>query len=245
MQIQCTNMYFCILIKSIKSMKKVSQLIIVFSAAIITLTACNNTADQATTTTEQEAAAATGKEYTADTLGSNVDWRATHKGGFAPRYGTLKLSEGNISVEGGNLTGGNFTINVNSLWVDTASVTEKDKKAVDLQNHLKSPDFFDAAKYPAAKFVITGIAPYDSSKAKSLTEGATNLVSGNLTIKDSTINITFPAKISISNSDVAIAAKFSVDRTSWGLTFGTEGNPADWLISKDFDFGLDVKATAE
>jgi len=221
------------------------QLVFIFSAAVLTLSACNSTADQAITNAEQEAAAATGKEYVIDSNASVVNWQATHKGGVAPRYGTLKLSEGNVLVDNGILTGGNFTIDINSLWVDTASVTEKDKKAIDLQNHLKSPDFFDAAKYPAAKFVITGIAPYDSSKVKSFTEGATNLVSGNLTIKDSTINITFPARISVSNSNIDIAARFSVDRTSWGLKFGTEGNPADWLISKDFDFGLDVKATAE
>ena len=238
-------MYFCNSINQLKHMRRVSQFIIVFSVAMLMLTACENVADRATTDVEQQAAAATGQEYVVDSNSSIVNWRATHKGGLAPRYGTLKLSKGDIAVDNGTITGGTFTIDINSLWVDTASVTEKNKKAGDLQNHLKSPDFFDAAKYPAAKFVITGIAPYDSSKAKSLTEGATNLVSGNLTIKDSTINITFPAKISISNSDVAIAAKFSVDRTSWGLKFGTEGNPADWLISKDFDFGLDVKATAE
>ena len=226
-------------------MIKMKQLVFIFSAAVLTLSACNSTADQAITNAEQEAAAATGKEYVIDSNASVVKWQATHKGGFAPRYGTLKLSEGNVLVDNGALMGGNFTIDINSLWVDTASVTEKDKKAIDLQNHLKSPDFFDAAKYPAAKFVITGVAPYDSSKVKSFTEGATNLVSGNLTIKDSTINITFPARISVSNSNIDIAARFSVDRTSWGLKFGTKGDPADWLISKDFDFGLDVKATAE
>lgn len=226
-------------------MSKIKQLIFIFSVAAITLTACTDSAEKAATTSEQEAAAATGKEYIADVNTSLVNWRATHKGGFAPRYGTLKLTDGTIAVENGVVTGGNFTVDVNSLWVDTASVTEKDKKATDLQNHLKSPDFFDAATYGTAKFVVTGVAPYDSSKAKSLTEGATHLVSGNLTIKDSTINITFPAKINVSDSSVDIAAKFVVDRTSWGLRYGAEGNPADWMVSKDFELGLDVKATAK
>ncbi|HEX5149891.1 MAG TPA: YceI family protein [Parafilimonas sp.] len=226
-------------------MRRVSQLIIVFAAAVLALTACNSTADKATTAAEQEAAATTGKEYVVDSNGSVINWRATHKGGFAPRYGTLELSAGNIAVDNGALTGGTFTIDINSLWVDTTSVTEKDKKAVDLQNHLKSPDFFDAGKYPAAKFVITSVAPNDSATAKSLTGDATNLVSGNLTLKDSTINITFPAKISVSDNNVGIIAKFVIDRTSWGLNFGAKGNPADWMISKDFELGLDVKATAE
>ncbi len=226
-------------------MSKIKQLIFIFSAAVITLTACTSSSDKAATTSEQEAAAATGKEYLADINNSLVNWRATHKGGFAPRYGTLKIADGSIAVENGAVTGGSFTVDVNSLWVDSASVTEKDKKAINLQNHLKSPDFFDAAKYATAKFVVTGVAPYDSSRAKSLTDGATHLVSGNLTIKDSTINITFPAKIRVSDSNVDIAAKFLVDRTSWGLRYGAEGNPADWMVSKDFELGLDVKATAK
>lgn len=226
-------------------MSRIKQFTFIALAAMITLSACTGSSDNASTTTAQEASATTGKEFLADTTASLVTWRATHKGGFAPRYGTLKVSDGNIAVDNGNITGGDFTVSVNSLWVDTTSVTEKDKKASDLQNHLKSPDFFDASKYPSAKFVITGVTPYDSAKSKSLVEGATHLVSGNLTIKDSTLNVTFPAKISVNDNDVDIEAKFSVDRTSWGLRYGAEGDPADWMVSKDFELGFNVKATAK
>ena len=225
-------------------MTTAKQLILLFTASVLTISACTSSSDKATASSEQEVAATTGKEYVADTT-SVITWQATHKGGFAPRYGTLKPSEGTISVDNGVVTGGSFTLDIKSLLVDSTSVTEKDKKAINLQNHLKSPDFFDAEKYPTAKFVITNVAPYDSAKATSLVEGATNLVSGNLTIKDNTLNITFPAKIVVSDSNVDINANFSVDRTSWGLRYGAEGNPADWMISKDFDLGLDVKATAK
>ena len=226
-------------------MIRIKQFTFIVLAATITLAACTGTSDNASTTTAQEAAATTGKEYSADTTASIVSWKATHKGGFAPRYGTLNITEGNIAVDNGNITGGNFTVNVSSLWVDTASVTEKDKKASDLQNHLKSPEFFDAAKYPTAKFVITGVVPYDSAKSKSLVDGATHLVSGNLTIKDSTLNVTFPAKVVVNDNDVDIEAKFSVDRTSWGLRYGAEGDPADWMVSKDFELGFNVKGTSK
>lgn len=214
-------------------------------AATLIFAACGGSSENTTITSAQEAATTSGKDFRADTTYSLVTWKATHKGGFAPRYGMLKLAEGHLAIDNGTLTGGDFIVDVNSLWVDTNSVTEKDKKALDLQNHLKSPDFFDAAKYPSAKFVITGVSAYDSAEAKSLVEGATHLVSGNLTIKDSTLNVTFPAKISVSDTDVTIDGKFSVDRTSWGLRFGAEGNPADWMISKDFELGFNVKAMAK
>lgn len=226
-------------------MSRIKQFSFIVLAATLTLAACTGSSDNADTATAQEASTATGKAFLVDTLASEVDWKATHKGGFAPRFGTLKLTEGNIAVDNGSITGGNFTIDINSLWVDTTSVTEPGKKATDLQNHLKSPDFFDATNFPSAKFVITGVAPYDSTKSKSLVDGATNLVSGNLTIKDSTLNVTFPAKISVNENDVDIEAKFSVDRTSWGLRYGAEGDPADWMISKDFELDLNVKTSAK
>ena len=237
-------MYFCVLIKTkYTGMKR----LILISATLITIaTACNNSsADQALTGEEQQAAATTGKEYTADTTASSISWRATHKGGMAPRFGTLKITEGTIAADSGKVTGGSFTVNINSLVVDSTSVTEKDKKAIDLQNHLKSPDFFDAAKYPAAKFAITNISAFNPAEQKSMIDGATNMVSGNLTIKDSTVNVTFPARILVSDNNVEIAAKFTVDRTSWNLTYGAKGDPSDWLISKDFELTLDVKATAK
>lgn len=215
-----------------------------FSAAIasIVLASCGGgNADKANTSSEQAVAAATGKKFViADT--SVVRWRATHKGGLNPRWGTLKITNGTISADSGNVTGGTFTVDINSLQVDTASVTEAGKKASDLEKHLKSPDFFDAAKYPAAKFEITKVDIFDSTKNQSAIAGANHLISGNLTIKDSTINITFPAKITVADDNINIVASFTVDRTSWGLTYATKGSAADWLISKDFQIDLNLNA---
>jgi polyisoprenoid-binding protein YceI len=131
---------------------------------------------------------------------------------------------------------------MNTLITDPASVTEKDKKSTELDSHLKSPDFFDVAKYPTAKFVITGVAPYDSTKQKSLIAGATHLISGNLTLKDSTLNITFPTQIAVSEKDVTANAKFVIDRTAWGINYKTEGSPENWMISKEVEIGFRLKA---
>lgn len=216
-----------------------------FAAALVaTAVSCKKTtADAGVTTGQQEAAQKVGAEYKADTAASTVKWNATHKGGLAPRYGTLKLTEGDFSVENGAVTAGDFTVDINSLTVDPASVTEPGKKPEELAGHLKSPDFFDAAKYPTAKFTITAVAPFDAAKETSKLEGATNVVSGNLTLKDKTVNVTFPAKITVTDTEVTLVANFSVDRTSWNLSYGAEGAPEDWAISKDFDIALDVKAT--
>lgn len=219
---------------------------VILSAAVamsIFAVSCGSSdADTAETASQQEVAAAEGKEYSADIATSVIKFRATHKGGLAPRYGTVNLVNGTLTVEGGQLKAGNFVVDINSILVDSNSVTEPGKKSIDLTNHLKSPDFFDGAKYPTAKFEITGVAPFDAAKDQSILQGATNMVSGNLSIKDSIVNITFPAIINITDAGVDVQAKFTVDRTSWNLRFGAEGDPADWGISKDFELELNIKA---
>lgn len=213
------------------------------AAALLFAASCNSSSsDTAKTADKQEVAATTGKELPADLATSVIKWRGTHKGGMAPRFGTLNLTSGTLSVDAGKVTGGSFVVDINSLKTDTASVTEKDKKASDLDGHLKSADFFDVAKYPTAKFEITAVAPFDAAKDKSEMEGATNMVSGNLTLKDKTVNITFPAKIVVTETSADVQAKFIVDRTTWGLNYKAEGNPADWIISKDLELDINVKA---
>jgi polyisoprenoid-binding protein YceI len=210
---------------------------------LLTLAACGgSSSDKAKTDEKQEAAAATGAAYAIDTTATSVQWRATHKGGFAPRFGTIKVSDGNLNVENGTITGGSFDINLHTLLTDTASVTEPDKKASDLTGHLKSADFFHVEKHPTAKFVITAVAPYDSTKEKSLLPGATNLISGNLTLKDSTLNITFPAQVTVSENEVVANAKFVIDRSAWGISYKTEGSPENWAISRDVEIGFNLKA---
>jgi polyisoprenoid-binding protein YceI len=210
---------------------------------LATLAACGGAStDQAKTEEKKEAAVAAGAAYAIDTTTTAVQWRATHKGGFAPRFGTIKVVDGSLNVENGAITGGSFDVNMGTLTTDPSSVTEPEKKSTDLDGHLKSGDFFDVAKHPTAKFVITAVAPYDSTKEKSLLAGATNLISGNLTLKDSTLNITFPAQVTVNGNDVTANAKFVIDRTSWGISYKTEGSPENWMISKDVEIGFSLKA---
>ncbi|RZK66758.1 MAG: YceI family protein [Pedobacter sp.] len=211
--------------------------------ALFLLASCGGSStDNAKTTTEQTAAAQKGETLTLDTAGTSVDWKAAHKGGLAPRWGKISVDSGSISVDKDSLSGGEFVINLGSLKVDPASVTEKDKKASDLEGHLKSPDFFDVAKYPTAKFVITKVEPFSGTQTSNLLKDPNYLISGNLTLKDSTLNITFPSKVEVSATGVTATAKFVIDRSAWGINYKAEGSPENWMISKDVEIGLNLKA---
>jgi len=224
-------------------MKKASLFAFVVSAFLASCQGAGG--DKTATTSEQEVAAQTGTTYNVDKSTSTLTWTGYHKGGFDPRYGTLQ-TEGTISVAEGTITGGSFIIDINSIATNEKSVDvvkTGGKTAADLDGHLKTEDFFDATKYPTAKFEITSVAPFDAAKDKSVLEGATNIISGNLTIKDKTVNVTFPAKVTITDNGIDVVSKFTINRQDWGLAYGTEGDPKDWMISQEVDIELNIKAT--
>lgn len=223
-------------------MKKLSVIALVGVGLLAASCNKEKAAGTASTATEQTVAESKGEVLPVDVATSVVNWKAFHKGGMAPRWGTLNVKSGDLSVEGGQLAAGNFVIDMNSIKVDPASVTEKDKKPGDLEAHLKNPDFFDTAKNPTSDFKITSVTDLKEAP-KDAVAGANKTVSGNLTLSGKTINVTFPAKVDVTDNSAAVQAKFTVNRADWGLKFGTsETDPAEWMISKDIEIAVDVKA---
>lgn len=210
--------------------------------ALFLLASCGGSSNHTATSTAQTAAEQTGQTFNIDTTTTSVDWKGAHKGGLAPRWGKIKVSLGTISVAKDSISGGEFLVNMASLQVDPASVTEEGKKSTELEGHLKSADFFDVAKAPTAKFVITKVEPYTAAAGASLIADPNYLISGNLTLKDKTLNVTFPAKVQVTSDVVTAAAKFVIDRSAWGINYKTEGSPENWMISKDVEIGLNINA---
>ena len=220
------------------------KIILIATAGMLTLASCGGAeGDKAATAETQDVAQQTGASYNIDAASSSLKWKAYHKGGFAPRFGTLS-GTGTVSVENGGITGGSFVVDMNTLVVDPTSVgADEGKKSTDLEAHLKSADFFQVDSFATAKFEVTSVSALDTTATKSVVEGATNTVSGNLTIKGKTVNLTFPAKVAITDAEVSIESKFTINRQDWGLTYGTqEGGPADWGIAQEVDIEMNIKA---
>ena len=101
-----------------------------------------------------------------------------------------------------------------------------------------SKKIYDGQAFNNAPFVV------DSSAGKtSVLENATNIIKGNLTIKDSTINISFPAKVTIDANSASAFANFNIDRTRWGINYKGPGNPKDWIINKEVNIQLTLSAS--
>ncbi len=222
-------------------MKKIS--VIALAGIGLLLASCGDKKTENTAAgQEQSVAEKKGDVFAVDAAASKVNWKAFHKGGFAPRWGTLAVTSGELSVAENQLTSGEFVIDMKSIKVDPASVTEKDKKYTDLEGHLKSEDFFNVEKFPTADFKITKVEDLAAGAQKAVA-GANKTVSGNLTLLGKTMNVSFPAKVDVADKSATVKAQFTVNRTDWGIKFGTsEADPAEWMISKDIEIGIDVKA---
>lgn len=222
-------------------MKKIS--VIALAGISLLLASCGEKKSETVAAgQEQSVAEKQGAVFAVDTAASKVNWKAFHKGGMAPRWGTLAITSGELSADNGQLTSGEFVIDMKSIKVDPASVTEKDKKYTDLEGHLKNEDFFNVEKFPTADFKITKVEDLASAGADAVA-GANKTVSGNLTLLGKTMNVTFPAKVDVVDKAANVAAKFTVNRADWGIKFGTsEADPAEWMISKDIEIAIDVKA---
>ena len=191
---------------------------------------------------------ATGETLIVDTTGSKVEWVATKVSGY--HTGTIHIKNGELQVTGGNITGGNFTMDMNSIVVSGPKGSDP-KGNAKLLGHLKSPDFFEVDKNPEATFVITGVQPFTGTvkdttdpRQEEISEykvqNPTHTVSGNLTIKGTTKNIEFPARLTGSGNTAEAIAKFNIDHTQWNIVY--PGKPDD-LIRNDIHFGIALKAS--
>ncbi len=147
--------------------------------------------------------------------------------------GTIGVQSGSLVVNGGKLSGGEFTIDMKSI--KCLDLTDAGYNAK-LIGHISSPDFFDVAKYPTATLKIT----------KATAKTAINYdITGNLTINGVTQPITFPAVVTVAKDATTATAKFEVDRTKFGSKYGSKSffeSIGDKVIYDNFQ--VDVKIVA-
>jgi polyisoprenoid-binding protein YceI len=206
-------------------MKKIALMLV----AGIMLAACtpkNPEGEKAQTTDSAEVAAAEGTEVALNTSASKIVWTGSKVSGT--HTGAVALKSGALLVKDGKVTGGNFVADLGTITNTDMQGEFSDK----LVGHLKSPDFFDVAQFPEAKFEITGVT--EGAEAGKVT------ISGNLTMRGVTKNITFPATVTeATETSVKASADFNILREDWGLVYTGK---ADDLISKEFNLKIELVA---
>ncbi|MEQ8471612.1 MAG: YceI family protein [Marinoscillum sp.] len=166
--------------------------------------------------------------YTVDTDASSVAWVGKKVTG--QHNGVVDLKTGSFEFSEGKLVGGSFVVDMTSIEVQDLSGEYKGK----LEGHLKSDDFFGAEKYPSSNFVIT--------KVKSNGAGKYD-ITGDLTIKEKTEKITFPAQLVEANGKVTGVASLTIDRSKYDVKYGSGSffdDLGDKTIYDDFELTVNI-----
>ena len=211
-------------------------------AAMAVMAACGgNTSKSGDADTAAKAGEGAGT-YTVDVAASNLEWRGWKIIKASEHKGTISLKEGQLSVENGKLVAGSFTIDMNSIKNTDLTDTGYQKKLV---GHLMAEDFFNVAKFPTGKFEIVSVA-------EKASEGYTHELSGNLTLRDSTRKISFPANIKVEGNTVTANGKATINRLDWGVNYDSKNlslaeaaqkKVKDGIVNNEMDITISLKAT--
>ena len=167
-------------------------------------------------------------EWQVDTQQSTLEWSARRLVGSV-HSGTVKIGIGNIKLDNSSASG--------KIVMDMASITDYDN-TTRLIGHLKSDDFFSVDTFPTATLEIKAIQPPSPSY-----EEANYNVIADLTIKDITNEIVFPAQVEVSDKTLTASAEFNIDRTLWGIRYDSPkfyAELGDSIIKDEIEFKVKI-----
>ena len=218
-------------------MKK-TVLSLLLASSMITFVSCKDEA--ATPTSEATESAATSDQaiaYKIDLENSVVDWKGSKPTEF--HTGTINLSGGEAMIADGKLESGKFTLDMTSIIVtDLKSGDGKEDLEVHLKgtgDKAKEDHFFNVGKYPTGTFEITKVSE----------ENGKNMITGNLTMKDISKSITFPASITSDETSMTIKSEpFMIDRTLWNVNYASKtvfDDLKDKFVDDNIELVVNVK----
>lgn len=124
-----------------------------------------------------------------------------------------------------------FEVQIASLEADPDSRDDMTEK---LESHLITEDFFLADTYPTATFVSTSIV-------EGGTDGATHTITGDLTMRGVTKQVSFPANVTVADGMASAKAEFVINRQDWGIAY--TGKPDD-LVRDEVVMQIDLTTDA-
>jgi len=151
--------------------------------------------------------------YLIDNENSRLEWIGRNLNNR--HYGRIDVQGGELVIASGQLAAGSIVLDMQSIAnLDLQDPVWRDM----LLNHLKSDDFFAVERFPSASFRLAGWEPQTAASS----EAPGGLVSGDLTIRDVTRPISFPAIVAPqSDGTVKAHAAFDIDRTLWNVCYGS------------------------
>jgi polyisoprenoid-binding protein YceI len=146
------------------------------------------------------------------------------RGRFGSYSGTLVLDDG-------DLAGSTLDVTIDASSIDTGTQQRDD--------HLRSADFFDVAKFPSLR--------YRSRRIERLDEEHYRVI-GDLTIRDVTREVALDvesggrAKDPWGNERAGFSGKATIDRKEFGLRWNQALETGGFLVGDKVEIGLEIEA---
>jgi len=169
------------------------------------------------------------EEYAIDNSHSTVGFTTTHLM-VSKVSGQFNDYEGTINFDPSNLDASKINLTVKVPTIDT----NNEKR----DGHLKGADFFDAEMFPTITFVSKKITK----------EGDKYTVTGDLTIKGVTKEVTFatdiagPVNSPMGGSAIGISAAGKINRQDYGVTWNKAMDNGGLMVSDDVDIHVSIEA---
>ena len=160
-----------------------------------------------------------------NTSKSSIKWTGEYTFYFGGHDGFIHFTKGYFIKTNDKITGGTFTIDMNSI-TNTDIKTKKGNES--LVMHLKDSDFFDVKKYPFAKLVITKVTYSDKTHAR---------MEADLTLKGIKKSINF--RVVFDYDKKQMTTRFKIDRRKWNVNYQSKFKNS--VISDAIGFELTIK----
>lgn len=169
--------------------------------------------------------------YTIDPQHSQVDFGIKHMA-ISTVHGRFAIKDGTVDLDPANVLGSSVMATIDVASVDTGEAQR--------DGHLRSPDFFDTAKFPTATFKSTKITKtgdgYDVIGDLDL-HGVTKPV---------TLHMEAPSKGQVAmdkKEHRGFTATTSIRRQDFGLTWNGTLKSGDNMLGDDVKMEFDIEAT--
>ena len=169
--------------------------------------------------------------YQISLTNSTVEWIGEKVSGS--HSGFINLKSAYFLFKDEKLVGGEFEIDMNTI---KCTDIENPKYAVKLEDHLKDNDFFATDKYPTSTFKITNV----------IFDGTSYMLTGNITIRGISQEITFPAQFHSHGKKFHADATVKVDRTKHDIKYGSGSffdDLGDRMIYNEFTLKIQLEGT--
>lgn len=167
--------------------------------------------------------------WNVDPSHSSVEFRVKHLGISTVR-GSFREFEGSLEI-GDDITSTKVTGKLDAASIDTGE-TKRDE-------HLRSPDFFDAGGHPDITFQSTSIEVIDEDEFH---------VTGDFTMHGVTKPITLHAEVTGTEEDpwgntrVGLEVQGELSRGDWGMTFNQALGSGNMMVSDKVRINAEISA---